>query len=64
MMKMYKRPKYEWWRGKSGWFFHLVASNGKIVSPSEEYSSKDAVLRGIKAHREAARTTRVREKIV
>lgn len=36
-----KRPaKINVFEGKNGWYFHLLASNGKISEGSQAYSSK------------------------
>lgn len=53
---------YEWWKSEDGQFrWHLKATNGEIVASGEAYKKKQGVLRGIEAHRRAARLAEVRE---
>lgn len=55
-------PRYEWWRSADGQFrWHLKAANGEIVASGEGYKRKSGALRGIEAHRSAARLADVRE---
>lgn len=54
--------KYEFYRDQAGeWRWRLKASNGRIVASGEGYKTRAGVLKGIAAHRRAARTERVVE---
>lgn len=53
---------YEWWKSEDGQYrWHLKAANGEIVASGEGYKKKQGALRGIEAHRRAARLADVRE---
>ena len=39
--------KFEYYEGKDGWRWRLVAGNGEPIAAGEAYSSKQAVLDGI-----------------
>lgn len=39
--------KFEYYEGKDGWRWRLVAGNGEPIAAGEAYSSKRAVLDGI-----------------
>lgn len=32
--------KFEYWRAKKKWWFHIIAANGEIIAPSEGYSRR------------------------
>ena len=52
-----RTAKYEVWQATNGkWFFHLRATNGECVGPSEGYATKRGALRGVESHRRNAAT--------
>lgn len=50
---MSRPAHYEVFRGRGGWYFHLVAPNGEILTVSESYRTKWGANRGIKAAKRA-----------
>lgn len=51
-----RTSQYRYWLSKDGkWRFCLVGGNGEPQGPSQGYGTKAGVLRGIGAHRRAAR---------
>lgn len=45
-----KKYLFELFKGKNGdWYFHLKASNGKLIAQSEGYKTKEAGRRTIKS---------------
>ena len=51
--------KYEYWESMKNrqWYWHLKASNGRVVAQSEGYVTKRCCLNGIKAAWNASITT-------
>ena len=41
-------------KGSNGWWFHVIAQNGRILCHSEIYRSRRACLRAIEAVRDAS----------
>ena len=39
--------KFEVFKSKNKWYFHLKASNGQIIADSEAYNTKQGALKGI-----------------
>jgi uncharacterized protein YegP (UPF0339 family) len=48
------KGKFEYWKGKNGWFWHLKARNGEILSHSESYTTERGCKKGINSAINAA----------
>lgn len=53
-----RKPKFEFWKGKSGWFWHFKAGNGQILCHSESYTTRRNCVHGIVSIRLAIRGDR------
>lgn len=58
-----KKGTFEYWKSKKdfNYYFHLKASNGKIIAQSEGYKTKISCLKGIESVKRFAKNSETKE---